>query len=127
MPGILVISKGTELLRVPTENLVYIKADGNYCHVHTRFGKEQMVSFQLGQIEDMIEDQLGKDGINFIRLGRGLIVNTDFVYFIDITRQCLVLSDCVSCFFDGEDLKASRDVLIKLKAYIDATLNNNGI
>ena len=126
MPGILVISKGTELLRVPAEHLVYIKADGNYCHVHTRIGKEQMVSFQLGQIEDMIEEQLGKDGINFVRLGRGLIVNTDFVYFIDITKQRLVLSDCVSCFFE-EDLKASRDVLIKLKAYIDATLTNNGI
>jgi len=80
-----------------------------------------MVSFQLGQIEDLIGDQLGEAGTNFVRLGRGLIVNTDFVYMIDITKQRLVMSDCHNCFYD---LTASREVLIKLKAYIDATLNN---
>lgn len=119
---VIVISKGTELLRVPADRLVYVEADGNYSNVVTQDNKVAMVSFQLGQIEDLIGEQLGDSAVNFIRLGRGYIVNTDFVYLIDITKQRLVMSDCVSCYYD--DLKASREVLIKLKAYIDATINN---
>lgn len=117
----IVISKGTELLRIPADRLVYISADGNYSNVVTQDNRTAMVSFQLGQIEDMIGDQLGDDGGNFVRLGRGLIINTDYVYLIDITKQRLILSDCAACY---HELSASREVLIKLKAYIDATINH---
>ena len=119
----LVISKGTELLRVPAERLVYIEADGNYSHVVTQDGKKAMVSLQLGLIEDEIGNQLGDEGGNFVRLGRCLIINTDYVYLIDITKQRLILSDCANCYYE---LSASREVLIKLKAYIDATINHGG-
>ena len=118
---ILVISKGTEMLRVPTNRLVYVSAEGNYANVMTQDNRSQIVSFQLGQVEDIIADQLGDAGGNFVRLGRGLIINTDFVFLIDISRQRLVLSDCNGCW---HDLTASREVLIKLKAYIDSTKNN---
>ncbi|MBR1699678.1 MAG: LytTR family transcriptional regulator DNA-binding domain-containing protein [Bacteroidales bacterium] len=117
----LVISKGTEMLRVPASRLVYVSADGNYANVVTQDNKTQIVSFQLGQVEDMIGDQLGDEGGNFVRLGRGLIINTDFVYLIDIAKQRLILSDCLNCY---HELTASREVLIKLKAYIDATINH---
>ena len=123
MPRKIVISKGTELLRIPVERLVYVSADGNYSNVVTQDNHKRMVSYQLGQIEDIIADQLGDDGGNFVRLGRGLIINTDFVYFIDVATQSLILSDCAGCC---HELNASRDVLIKLKAYIDATTNDNG-
>ena len=76
-----------------------------------------MVSFQLGQIEDMIDNQLGEDGSRFSRVGRGLIINMEFVYSIDISKQMLVLSDCLNF---RQELSASREVLIKLKSYIDA-------
>ncbi|MBO7415626.1 MAG: LytTR family transcriptional regulator [Bacteroidaceae bacterium] len=121
MERFLIISKGTEMLRIPAGRLVYISADGNYANIVTQDNRSQMVSFQLGQVEDMIADQLGDAGGNFVRLGRGLIINTDFVYFIDIAKQRVVLSDC-ACFY--HDLTASRDVLIKLKAYIDTTINH---
>ena len=117
----LVISKGTEMLRVPVSRLVYVSADGNYANVVTQDNRSQMVSFQLGQVEDMLADQLGDEGGNFVRLGRGLIVNTDFVHLVDVSQQRLVLSDCAGCY---HELSASREVLIKLKAYIDATLNH---
>ena len=122
MKRFLVISKGTELLRVPVSRLVYIAADGNYSSVVTQDGQQALVSYQLGQVEDLIGDQLGEEGNLFVRLGRGLIINTDYVYSIDISRQRIILSDCHSCRFE---LSASREVLIKLKAYIDATLQMN--
>ena len=121
MSQVIVISKGTELLRVPSARLVYISADGNYSTIVTQDNRSRMVSFQLGQIEDLIGDQLGDSGNNFIRLGRGLIINSDFVYSIDIAKQKLILSDCLDCY---HELSASREVLIKLKAYLDALIQN---
>ena len=121
MEKTIVISKGTELLRIPSHRLVYISADGNYSEVTTRDNRKRIVSFQLGQIEDLIGDQLGDEGSNFIRLGRGLIINLDYVYWVDVTKQVLILSDCAGCY---HELTASREVLIKLKAYIDAIVKN---
>lgn len=121
MDQVVVISKGTELLRVPSARLVYISADGNYSNLVTQDNRSRMVSFQLGQLEDIIGEQLGDSGNNFIRLGRGLIINSDFVYSIDIAKQQLILSDCLDCY---HELSASREVLIKLKAYLDALIKN---
>lgn len=121
MNKVIVISKGTELLRIPAHRLVYISADGNYSEVVTQDNRKRIVSFQLGQIEDMIGDQLGDEGSNFIRLGRGLIINLDFVYWVDVAKQALILSDCNSCY---HELTASREVLVKLKAYLDAIVKN---
>ena len=121
MSPVIVISKGTELIRVPADRLVYISADGNYSYVVTQDNRSKMVSFQLGQLEDLIGDQLGDSGNNFIRLGRGLIINSNFVYSIDIAKQQLILSDCLDCY---HELSASREVLIKLKSYLDALLKN---
>ena len=121
MSPVIVISKGTELLRVPSVRLVYISADGNYSNIVTQDNRSMMVSYQLGQIEDMIGNQLGESGNNFIRLGRGLIINSDFIYSIDVAKQRLILSDCLNCY---HELSASREVLIKLKAYLDAVIQN---
>ena len=117
MDRIVVISKGTELLRVPSARLVFISADGNYSNVVTQDNHSRMVSYQLGQLEDLIGAQLGDSENNFLRLGRGLIINSDFVYSIDIAKQQLILSDCLTCY---HELSASREVLIKLKAYLDS-------
>ena len=50
MPTHLVISKGTELLRVPLNSLMYISADGNYSIVVTKDSHKTLMSIQLGQI-----------------------------------------------------------------------------
>ncbi len=110
------------MLRVPPERLVYISADGNYSNVHTQDGRHEIVSFQLGQIEDMIGNQLGDDGNQFIRLGRGFIINMDYVHLIDVSLKRLVLSDCAGFY---QELEPSREVLIKLKAYLEATAGND--
>jgi len=117
----IVISKGTELLRIPSHRLVFISADGNYSEVMTQDNRKRVVSFQLGQLEDLIGDQMGDEGANFIRLGRGLIINLDFVYWVDVAKQVLILSDCAGCY---HELTASREVLVKLKAYLDAIVSN---
>lgn len=120
----IIISKGTEFLRIPQDKLVYISSDGNYSNVVTADNRQRLVAFQLGQIEDMIGEQMGDQGSNFLRIGRKLIINTDYLYSIDITTQQLILSDCAGCY---HELSASREVLIKLKAYIESLMKlSNG-
>lgn len=122
MSKVIIISKGTELLRVPADRLVYISADGNYSNVVTQDNRVAMVSYQLGQIEDLIGNQLGDAGSNFVRLGRKLIINQDFLYSIDVTKQIIVLSDCHGCY---HELSASKEVLIGFKAFIENSLKND--
>lgn len=117
MPKRIIISKGSELLRVPSDCLMYVSSDGNYSNVVTTDGRARLVTYQLGQIEDAINEQLGDEGMTFLRLGRRLIINTEYIYLVDIAKQSLLLSD-----FHGNvhELSASKEVLTKLKAYIES-------
>ena len=116
----IIISKGTEFLRVPQDKLVYISSEGNYSNVVTVDNRQRLVTFQLGQLEGMIGEQLGEKGSHFLRIGRSLIINIDYIYLIDLSKQQLVLSDCAGCY---HELSASREVLIKLKAYMESLSN----
>ena len=98
---------------------MYVSADGNYCNVVTRDSHSVLVSMQLGQVEDLIARQLGTSCGVFVRVGRGLIINTDYVNFIDVSKQLLVISDCCG---SRHELSASREVLSKLKSYMERTL-----
>ena len=113
----IIISKGTEFLRVPQDKLVYISSEGNYSNVVTVDNRQRLVTFQLGQLEGMIGEQLGEKGSHFLRIGRSLIINIDYIYLIDVSKQQLALSDCAGCY---HELSASREVLIKLKAYMES-------
>ena len=113
----IIISKGTELVRVPADCLMYVSSDGNYSNLVTSDGRSRIVTFQLGQIEDVINDQLGDDGMIFLRLGRSLIINTEYIYLVDVAKQLLILSDFHGSF---HELSAAKEVLVKLKAYIES-------
>lgn len=116
----IIISKGTEFLRVPQDKLVYISSEGNYSNVVTVDNRLRLVTFQLGQLEGMIGEQLGEKGSHFLRIGCSLIINIDYIYLIDVSKQQLVLSNCSGCY---HELSASREVLIKLKAYVESLSN----
>lgn len=101
---------------------MYVSSEGNYSNVVTSDGRSRLVTYQLGQIEDSINDQLGDDGMVFLRLGRSLIINTEYIYLVDVAKQLLVLSDFHGSF---HELSASKEVLAKLKAYIESIERTN--
>lgn len=119
----IVISKGTELVRVPVDRLIFIESDGNYSYLVTYDGRKALIPLQLGQIEDILNEQLGDNVNNIVRIGRGLIINCDFVHQIDLTKQKLILSDCAGLWYE---LKASRVALAQLKTLIE-TINGKEI
>lgn len=118
MDNYLTFSTSTELLRVPAGAVVCVKADGNYSTIMTANGAEQVLTLQLGQIERRMGEMVDVGDCRFIRIGKSLIVNCDFITLINVSRQKLVLSDCQTF---SQELSASREALKLLKEVLENT------
>ena len=112
----LVISTATDLVRIAPEKIVFISSDGNYCNLMQADNESRLLTFQLGQIENMIRDQLGTEGNLFIRIGRGLIINRNYIYYINVQSQKLILSDNNRF---SHTVSASREALKQLKELVE--------
>lgn len=112
----LLFSTSTELIRVPAETVVFISANGNYSAIKMADGEEYVLTLQLGHMEKRISEMVEENDNRFIRIGKSLIVNRDFITFINPNRQKMVLSDCRSFRYE---LSASRDALKALKDLIE--------
>lgn len=112
----LIISTSIDLVRVAPDKIVYIASDGNYSTLVQTDNEVRMLSYQLGQIEKMISSQLGNEGNIFIRIGKSLIINRSYVYYINVPKQKLILSD-VATF--NHSVTASKDALKQLKELLE--------
>lgn len=112
----LIISTSTELVRIAPVRVVYISSDGNYSMLHQVDGVTRVLPYQLGQLESMIGTQLGIEGNIFIRVGKTLIINRSYIYYINISKQKLELSD-VKTF--THSLSASKEALKQLKELVE--------
>lgn len=112
----LVISTSIDLVRIAPERIVYIASDGNYSTLMQTDNEVRMLSYQLGQIEKMISSQLEKEGNIFIRIGKSLIINRSYIYYINIPKQKLTLSDVASF---SHTVTASKEALKQLKELIE--------
>lgn len=112
----LVISTSIDMLRISPDKIVYILADGNYSTLVQSDNDKFVLSYQLGQIEKLMSTQLGGDGNIFIRIGKSLIINRSYIYYINIPRQKIVLSDTSSF---SHSLTASKEALKQLKELLE--------
>lgn len=83
----LIIATSNDLVRIAPDHIVYISSDGNYSTLVQTDGEMRMLSFQLGQIEKMIASQLGSEGNIFIRIGKSLIINRSYIYYLHQRAQ----------------------------------------
>lgn len=111
----LIFTTSAEIVRVYADSVVYVIADGNYSTINLADGGNFVLALQLGQIERRISELLDAGDSRFIRIGKSLIVNRDFIVFINAIRQKMVLSDCRSFRYEvsasKEALKALKDLL----------------
>lgn len=112
----LIISTSIDLVRIAPDKIVYIASDGNYSTLVQTDNEVRMLSYQLGQIEKMISNQLGSDGNIFIRIGKSLIINRSYIYYINISKQKLTLSDVASF---SHSVTASKEALKQLKELLE--------
>ena len=107
----LLIHTANEAYSFNPNQIICIEADGNYCNLHLSNGNNYLLSFQLGQVESIIKEQLSYSNHTFVRVGKSLIINMDELIGVNITRQTLELVQP-----SGERLlfNASREALKKL-------------
>ena len=108
------ISTSTELVRVQTEDIVFVQADGNYSDLYLFNGKPHKMTFKLHFFFFFFKKK--KSNI-FVLVGKSLIVNKHYIYVINITSQELLLSG--SRLRGDFKLKASKEALKDLKALIE--------
>ena len=112
----LVFTTTTEIVLVPADAVVYVAADGNYSAINLADGGSFVLTLQLGQIERRLSEMLDVNDNRFIRIGKSLIVNRDYIAFINQPRQRMILSDCRSF---RHELSASREALKALKELLE--------
>ena len=95
--------------------IICIEADGNYCNLHLSNGNDYLLSFQLGQVESIIKEQLSYSNHTFVRVGKSLIINMDELLCVNITRHTLEMNNPL-----GEKMlfNASREALKKLMNFL---------
>lgn len=103
-------------MRIAPEKIAYISSDGNYSTLFQTDGETRLLSFQLGQVEDIIDRQIGSVNNSFIRIGRSLIINRSYIYFINVAKQKLILSDIGSFSYQ---VGASKEALKQLKELLE--------
>lgn len=113
----IIISSTNELIRVLPQRIVYISSDGNYSTMVLHDKTEQLFTFNLSHFQKIIEMQLKEDARTFIRIGKSLIINKEYIYKINMGRQQLVLSDMV--LNESFMLSASKEALRQLKILLE--------
>jgi DNA-binding LytR/AlgR family response regulator len=104
------IKTSTEMVRVNTEEIVYVKADGNYSDLVLTNGRRRTMTFQLHFFDETFK-QLRNN--TFVRVGRSLIVNKRYVFIINLTEQTLTFTG-QHLRDDIKPLRVSRDALKQL-------------
>lgn len=108
----IIISSTNELVRVLPERIVYISSDGNYSTMVLHDKTEHLFTFNLSHFQKLIEKQLKDEASQFIRIGKSLIINRDYIYRINLTKQQLVMSDMA--LNQAFMLSASKEALKQL-------------
>ncbi|NDW09779.1 LytTR family transcriptional regulator DNA-binding domain-containing protein [Dysgonomonas sp. 520] len=125
MSKYLVLTNSNEVVRVSPERIVFILSDGNYSTMTLENKDEHLFSFNLASFEKIIEQQLGTDAQTFIRLGKSLIINGRYIYYVNVSKQQIVLSD--SSFSNKFTLSASKDALKALKTVLEDSIKSRRI
>lgn len=102
-----------ELVKVKLERVAYFEADANYCHVVFINGAKATLLTSLVNVEKLLSEQFKETASVFIRIGKKVIVNSRFIFRINVQRQKLVLTDFVSP--NVMELSISKDALKNLK------------
>ena len=107
----LVFGLAHQLMRINLDDIVYVKSDGNYSEVCMYNGVKQTMTIQLHYFEEKIK-ATSKDN-KFVRIGRSVLVNKDYIYMINLTEKQMLLSG--HKMMDKWTINASREALKEVK------------
>lgn len=120
----IIISNANELVRVKPERIVYIESDGNYSTLVLHDKTEHVFTMNLAHCQQLIEQQLGTGADIFIRIGKQLIINRNYIFKVNVSKQTLLMSDMA--LSHAFTLSASKEALRQLKAYMESIIGKEG-
>lgn len=121
---VLIISNSNELVRVKPERVVYVVSDGNYSTMVMHDKTKLVFTMNLSSCQQLMEEQLGKEAMTFIRLGKQLIVNREYIFKINPNKQKLIMSNME--VNEAIELQASKEALKQLKALLESESGKEG-
>lgn len=108
-----------KLIRLDIQKIVYFEGDGNYTYIVTANRQKICLTINLTHTEEALALQLGEIAKQFMRIGKRLIVNMNYIYQVDIQKQTLMLSDCDRFLFQmsvsKEALKTVKELVIQTR------------
>lgn len=109
----LIFQSRDELAKIELSKVVYFESNSNYTKVYYSNGCAVSVIASLGFIENLLKNMNCCPARKFLRVGRFLIINTDYLFRVNVIHQQLILTDGVSP--QPFVLKASKKSLRELK------------
>ncbi len=127
MDNTLIFNTRDVLTCIPLDKVMYFESDANYTHVIFANGTKATLLISLTRLENLIGEVLLERRSIFVRIGKKYIVNSAFIFQIDILNQRLLLSDLTHSYQHRRKgdvvypvgvigLKVSKDALKKLRS-----------
>ena len=116
-----IINTTNELIRIRPEVIVYAISEGNYTTLVLIDLTEHVFAFNLSHLEMLLHTQLGEEDSMFIRTGKRLIINREYVYKVNIGKKQLILADIRNNI--SIPLAASKVALRQLKNHLESQLS----
>lgn len=117
----LIFQSRDELAKVELSKVVYFESNSNYTKVFYSNGCTLSIIASLSFVENLLNDKKCSYAKKFFRVGRFLIINTDYLFRVNIIHQQLILTDGIRS--QPFVLKASKMSLRELKnLYSDKTI-----
>ena len=102
------------------ERVVFIESDGNYSTFVLHDKEKQLFTMNLAHCQQTIEKQLGKDAETFIHIGKQLIINRNYIFKVNVSKQELWMSDMDKNM--AFKLSASKEALKQLKVWLESSV-----
>ena len=74
------ITTNSEIIRIPTDEIIFIKGDGNYSDIFLANGKKENV---ISQLHDLMDKLTALNYSPFYRVGKSLIINRDYIFKVN--------------------------------------------
>jgi len=107
----LLINSHNELRIVELDEVVYMKASGNYTEFHFANNQVKTELLTLSAAEQLIESIYENKPSPFFRMGRSYLINTSYLSNINLQRQTVK-------FISGESLVLPKHRVKELKESI---------
>ena len=109
----LFFSTRDEIVKVKLGRVAYFEADSNYCNVYFINGARATLFASLTAIEKLLSEKFRDTKTVFIRIGKKFIINTQFIFQINVLKQKILFSDYTSPIIF--EITVAKEALKKLK------------